>query len=99
MCFTFSKNEVGETHEEILLLTHRYLWDYLPVQIGSDYNGIRYKCCIGEITTPTLTHRTIQQREELVTPAEHQLTLPADSHLFIFLFNQWIQFTPRTGPV
>lgn len=53
MCFTFSKNEVGETHEEILLLTHRYLWDYLPVQNGYDYNGIRYKCCIGDITTPT----------------------------------------------
>lgn len=53
MCFTFSKNGVGETHEEILSLTHRYLWDYLPVQNGSDYNGIRYKCCIGDITTPT----------------------------------------------
>lgn len=37
-----------------------------------------------------LPHKPVVQynREELVTPAEHQLTLPADSHHFIFLFNQ-----------
>lgn len=29
MCFTFSKNEVGETHEEILSLTHRYIYEII----------------------------------------------------------------------
>lgn len=37
-----------------------------------------------------LPHKPVVQynREELVTPAEHQLTLPADSHHFFYIFVQ-----------